>query len=92
MVKVWQLKAPKRSWRQLEDVLPLLELSKVFPELGAKAAALLGQAPIKEVGPGLVPLLYQQAWARPVLEQWHVAADASRQVKNAIQQAKTGAR
>lgn len=92
MVKVWQLKAPKRSWRQLEDVLPLLELSKVFPELGAKAAALLGQAPIKEVGPGLVPLLYQQAWARPVLEQWDVSADASRQVKNAIQQAKKGVR
>lgn len=92
MAKVWQMKAPKRTWRQVEDVVPLLELSKVFPVLGAKASALLGQAPIKEVGPGLVPLLHEQAWARPVLDQWHASADASRPVKQAIEQARKGAR
>lgn len=92
MAKVWQLKVPKRNWRQLEDVLPLLEISKVFPELGAKASALLAQAPIKEVGPGLVPLLYEQAWARAVLDQWQASGDASRPVKQAIEQAKKGAR
>lgn len=92
MAKVWQLKVPKRNWRQLEDVLPLLEISKVFPELGAKASALLAQAPVKEVGPGLVPLLYEQAWARAVLDQWQASGDASRPVKQAIEQAKKGAR
>ncbi len=92
MAKVWQLKAPKRNWRQTEDVVSLLEISKIFPDLGAKAAALLAQAPIKEVGPGLVPLLYQQAWARPVLDQWHASGDASRPVKQAIEHARRGAR
>jgi len=61
-------------------------------DLGAKAAALLAQAPIKEVGPGLVPLLYEQTWARPVLDQWHASGDASRPVKQAIEQARKGAR
>ena len=92
MAKVWQLKSPKRNWRQTEDVVPLLEISKIFPDLGAKAAALLAQAPIKEVGPGLVPLLYEQTWARPVLDQWHASGDASRPVKQAIEQARKGAR
>lgn len=92
MAKVWQLKSPKRNWRQTEDVVSLLEISKIFPDLGAKAAALLAQAPIKEVGPGLVPLLYEQTWARPVLDQWHVSGDASRPVKQAIEQARKGAR
>ena len=92
MAKVWQLKSPKRNWRQTEDVVSLLEISKIFPDLGAKAAALLAQAPIKEVGPGLVPLLYEQTWARPVLDQWHASGDASRPVKQAIEQARKGAR
>ncbi len=92
MAKVWQLQAPKREWRAGKDLVPLLEIAKVFPELGAKAGSLLGQAPVKEVGPGIIPSLYEQAWARPTLDQWLVSADASKPVKNAIDQAKRGAR
>jgi hypothetical protein len=33
MAKVWQLKSPKRNWRQTEDVVSLLEISKIFPDL-----------------------------------------------------------
>ena len=92
MAKVWQLKAPKRTWRQVEDVVPLLEPCKVFPELNAKAAILLAQAPVKDVGPGVVPLLYEQPWTRTTLESWLESPDASRLVKQAIEQAKKGAR
>lgn len=85
MTKVWQLKAPKRTWRKNEDVLTILEITKVYPALGARAVQLLAQAPVKEVGPALIGLLYQQEWARPTLDQWHGSADASRQVKQAIE-------
>jgi hypothetical protein len=86
MTKAWQLKAPKRTWRQREDVVPLLEPCKVFPELGAKASGLLAQAPLREIGPGIIPELYAQTWARPILEQWEQSADLPSQVKRAIQQ------
>lgn len=92
MVKAWQLKASKRTWRQGEDVVPLLEPCKVFPELSAKAGSLLSQAPISEVGPGIIPPLYAQAWARPILDKWEESNEASRPVKGAIQQAKKGGR
>lgn len=70
MTRAWQLKASKRSWRAGEDVVLLIEACKVFPELGATAASLLTEAPIAEVGPGIIPQLYAQTWARPVLDHW----------------------
>lgn len=88
MGKVWQLKAAKRTWRLVEDVVPLIEPCKVFPGLGHRCAALLAEAPLNAVGPGIVPPLYEQAWARPVLERWLESPDASRTVKQAIEQAK----
>lgn len=86
MTKAWQLKLSKRTWRQREDVVPLLEPCKVFPELGAKAASLLAQAPLREIGPGIVPELYAQSWARPILEKWAQSSDLPAPTKRAIQQ------
>jgi predicted KAP-like P-loop ATPase len=86
MTKAWQLKSSKRTWRQREDVVPLLEPCKVFPELGAKAASLLAQAPVREIGPGIVPELYAQTWARPILEKWEQSSDLPAPTKRAIQQ------
>lgn len=92
MVKAWQLRASKRSWRQVEDVLTLIEPCKVFVDLGAKAASLLNSAPLDQVGPGIVPTLYTQTWARPVLEAWETSTILGRTTKTAIQQAKRSAR
>lgn len=92
MAKVWQLKASKRTWRQAEDVVSLLELCKVFPELSAKAGSLLSHAPVGEIGPGIIPLLYAQAWARPIVDAWDEAAGSAQPVKNAIRQAKKAGR
>ncbi|MFM0175616.1 P-loop NTPase fold protein [Paraburkholderia sediminicola] len=92
MVRAWQLKAPKRTWRAGEDVVPLIESCKVFPELNAKAVSLLAEAPISSVGPGIIPLLYAQSWARPVLDTWEENASLDGRAKTAIQRAKKGAR
>lgn len=88
MVRAWQLKAPKRTWRAGEDIVPLVEPCKTFPDLGPKAASLLAQAPTKLVGPGIIPTLYAQTWARPVLDKWHDTAELDASTKKAIAAAK----
>lgn len=88
MVRAWQLKASKRTWRAGEDVVPLIEPCKVFSQLGAKAAALLSEAPLTDIGPGIIPLLYAQTWARPVLDKWELAPLVDKTAKVAIQRAK----
>jgi len=88
MTRAWQLKASKRTWRAGEDVIPLIEPCKVFAELGAKAASLLTEAPVSDIGPGIIPPLYGQPWARPVLENWEESASISKITKAAIQSAK----
>jgi predicted KAP-like P-loop ATPase len=92
MTKAWQLRGPKRTWRQVEDMVPLLEPCKVFPELGAKAASLLSQAPAADVGPGIIPPLYEQSWARPVLDKWEEHAQLGKPAKTAILAKKKGGR
>lgn len=88
MSRAWQLKAGKRTWRNTEDVVPLVEPCKVFRDLGPKAASLLAQAPLAQVGPGVAPTLYEQEWARPVLDSWLQAADLPQSVRQYIQSKK----
>lgn len=88
MGKAWQLKAAKRTWRSGEDVVLLIEPCKVFPELAAQASALLVEAPVAKVGPGIIPLLYAQAWARPIVDKWELDSSLEKSTKLAIQQAK----
>lgn len=92
MCRAWQLKAGKRTWRNTEDIVALVEPCKVFRELGPKAASLLAQAPVAEVGPGLIPTLYEQEWARSVVDKWELAADVQSKVCQAIQGRKKAAR
>lgn len=88
MGKAWQLKAAKRTWRSGEDVVLLIDPCKVFPELAAQASALLVEAPVAKVGPGIIPLLYAQAWARPIVDKWELDSSLEKSTKLAIQQAK----
>jgi predicted KAP-like P-loop ATPase len=88
MMRAWQLKAAKRTWRAGEDVVPLIEPCKVFPELGVKAASLLMEAPVSNLGPGVIPALYEQPWARPVLQNWEESGSVNKTTKAAIQTAK----
>ncbi|MGV2862096.1 KAP family P-loop NTPase fold protein [Achromobacter sp. AGC39] len=88
MGKAWRLKAAMRTWRSGEDVVPLIEPCKVYPELAVEAAALLAEAPVGKVGPGVVPLLYSQRWARPTLGKWEADSSVEKATKAAIQRAK----
>jgi hypothetical protein len=85
MGRAWQIRAGKRTWRAAEDVVPLIEPCKVFPDLAAQATALLAEAPIAKIGPGIIPQLYEQAWARPILDEWEASPLLDKTVKNAIQ-------
>jgi predicted KAP-like P-loop ATPase len=85
MVRAWQIRAPKRTWKKGEDIVALVEPCKVFPALGAKAASLLNQAPIKDLGPGIIPSLAQQVWARPILTSWLTSPGLPSRVKGAIE-------
>lgn len=88
MERAWRLRAPKRTWRAGEDVVALIEPCKVFPELGAQAAKFLAEAPVAEVGPGIIPQLNEHGWAHAVLDRWESDAAITRPAKNAIQQQK----
>lgn len=55
-----------------------------FPVIGKKAASLLEQAPLKQVGPGIIPTLGAQAWASVVLERWSETNELTTPTKNAI--------
>lgn len=92
MARAWQMRAAKRTWRTGADVVPLLEPCKVYPELAAQAFALLAQAPVVNVGPGIIPPLYAQQWARPIVDKWETDSSVDQHTKAAIQQAKKGAR
>ncbi|CRM96983.1 putative P-loop ATPase [Pseudomonas sp. 22 E 5] len=84
MTKAWQSCATTRSWKRNDEILMLIECCKAFPELGRKAASLLDQAPLKQVGPGIIPTLGAQAWAREVLERWKDLNELTKATKNAI--------
>ncbi len=85
MGRAWQIRAGKRTWRAAEDVVPLIEPCKVFPDLAAQATALLAEAPVAKIGPGIIPQLYEQGWARPILDEWEANPLLDKTVKNAIQ-------
>lgn len=88
MERAWRLRASKRTWRAGEDVVVLIEPCKVFPELGAQAAKFLAEAPVGQVGPGVIPQLNEQGWAHAVLDRWEGDADINQRTKTAIQQKK----
>ena len=84
MTKAWQSCSATRSWKRNDEILMLIECCKAFPALGRKAASLLDQAPLKQVGPGIIPTLGAQAWAREVLERWKDLNELAKATKNAI--------
>ena len=45
----------------------------------------LAEAPIPKIGPGIIPQLYEQSWARPILDEWEANSLIDKTVKNAIQ-------
>lgn len=85
MTKAWQSCSNARTWRRNEEIVMLVECCKTFPVLGKKAAGLLEQAPLKQVGPGIIPTLGAQPWAREILERWEDLNELSKPTKAAIE-------
>lgn len=84
MLKAWQSCSTTRTWKRNNEILMLIECCKAFPVIGKKAASLLEQAPLKQVGPGIIPTLGAQAWASVVLERWSETNELTTPTKNAI--------
>lgn len=70
MVKAWQGNASSRTWKTGVEMIILIEPCKVHPSLGKRASGLLSIAPINLLGPGIIPALAAQPWAKEVLKSW----------------------
>jgi hypothetical protein len=65
----------------------LTEVSRVYPNVGPRAAALVSQAPVSQLTPGLVSALTECDWATDILLQWERDEKTPKSVKRAIENA-----
>ncbi|KZR38641.1 hypothetical protein A3N60_21720 [Klebsiella aerogenes] len=84
MTKAWQSNSASRTWKSSKEIVMLIECCKVYPEIGNKAVSLLDQAPLKLIGPGLIPTLGAQPWAQQLLERWKDLNELPKTTRNAI--------
>ncbi|QLL86665.1 NTPase KAP [Aeromonas caviae] len=87
MVKAWQGNASSRTWKAAVEMIILIEPCKVHPSLGKRAAGLLSLAPINALGPGIMPGLATQPWAKEVLKLWIEDSTIRGSTKRAIEAA-----
>lgn len=88
MARAWELRRSSRTWQKAEEVLMLVEVSRVYPSAGARAAALVSQAPITQLAPGLVSALTDCDWMKDVLSKWEQDEQTPQPVKRAIENAR----
>lgn len=84
--RAWQLTSHSRTWKSAGDVRMLIECCKTFPDLKDKSLSLLSQAPVKNIGAGLIPMLGKQQWAIEMLKDWHSEDSLMKSTRNAIEQ------
>ncbi|EEW6054335.1 TPA: NTPase KAP [Escherichia coli] len=84
MTKAWQSNSASRTWKSSKEIVMLIECCKVYTEIGNKAVSLLEQAPLKLIGPGLIPTLGAQPWAQELLERWKDLNELPKVTRNAI--------
>ncbi|WP_404273745.1 P-loop NTPase fold protein [Yersinia intermedia] len=84
MTKAWQSCSASRTWKSSKEIVMLIECCKVYTEIGNKAVSLLEQAPLKLIGPGLIPTLGAQQWAQQLLERWKDLNELPKVTRNAI--------
>lgn len=88
MARAWEVRRSSRTWQKAEEILMLVEVSCVHPSAGVRAAALVSQAPITQLAPGLVSALTEYDWAKDVLSKWERDDQTSQPVKRAIENAR----
>jgi len=88
MARAWEALRTNRTWRKSEEVLMLIEVCCVYPIAGARAATLVSQAPVAQLGPGFVSALADCDWANDVLKKWENDGQTPSDVKRAIANAR----
>lgn len=88
MARAWELRRSSRTWQKAEEVSMLVEVSRVHPSAGVRAAALVSQAPITQLAPGLVSALMDFDWMKDVLSKWEKDDQLPQPVKRAIENAR----
>lgn len=85
MARAWELRRSSRSWQKAEEVLMLIAVSRIHPSAGARAAALVDQAPVASLAPGLVSALIECNWMKEILSKWENDPQISPLVKRVIE-------
>jgi len=88
MTRAWEARRASRDWTKSEEVLMLTAVCEVYPAAGARAAALLVEAPTAQISPGLVQRVVSAPWASDVVSGWATDSQASEPVKRAIRAAR----
>lgn len=88
MARAWELRRSSRTWQKAEEVLMLVEVSRIHPSVGVRAATLVSQAPITQLAPGLVSALIDFDWMKGVLSKWEQDDQLPQPVKRAIENAR----
>lgn len=88
MARAWELRRSSRTWQKAEEVLMLVEVSRIHPSVGVRAATLVSQAPITQLAPGLVSALIDFDWMKDVLSKWEQDDQLPQPVKRAIENAR----
>ena len=88
MARAWELRRSSRTWQKAEEVLMLVEVSRIHPSVGVRAATLVSQAPITQLAPGLVSALIDFHWMKDVLSKWEQDDQLPQPVKRAIENAR----
>lgn len=88
MARAWELRRSSRTWQKAEEVLMLVEVSRIHPSVGVRAATLVSQAPITQLAPGLVSALIDSDWMKDVLSKWEQDDQLPQPVKRAIENAR----
>lgn len=88
MARAWDARRSNRTWQKHEEILMLTEVCRIHPTAGPRAAALVSQAPVAQLAPGLVSALTDCDWAGDILEKWMNDGETPEPVKKAIANAR----
>ena len=88
MARSWEARRSSRTWQKAEEVLMLVEVCRIHSSAGPRAAALVSQAPVAQLAPGLVSALASCEWAKETLTKWENDEQTPQSVKRAITSAR----
>jgi predicted KAP-like P-loop ATPase len=86
MARAWEAKRASLTWQKADELTVLVEVCKVFPAVGARAAALVAEVPADRLTPAIAHALLDQPWATELLKKWSVDSATPTHVKKAIAQ------